>query len=90
MENTDTVELLHECDAGTKMAVASIAEVLDKVHDSKLKNLLTESKEQHVAALSDICFLHSGQVMSAILSPLPVCPIRAHFILSPSGDRLKK
>lgn len=47
MADTDTVGLLRECDAGTKMAVASIAEVLDKVHDSKLKNLLTESKEQH-------------------------------------------
>ncbi|BAK99380.1 hypothetical protein OBV_21820 [Oscillibacter valericigenes Sjm18-20] len=47
MANTDTVELLRECDAGTKMAVDSIGEVLDKVHDSKLKNLLTQSKEQH-------------------------------------------
>jgi hypothetical protein len=47
MANTDTVELLRECDAGTKMAVDSIGEVLDKVHDAKLKDLLVESKEQH-------------------------------------------
>lgn len=47
MANTDTVELLRECDAGTKMAVDSIGEVLDKVHDAKLKDLLTESKQQH-------------------------------------------
>ena len=49
MKNQNTIELLKECDAGTKMAVASIDEVLDFVHDDNLKNLLTESKEQHEA-----------------------------------------
>ena len=47
MKNQNTIELLKECDAGTKMAVASIDEVLDFVHDDNLKNLLTESKEHH-------------------------------------------
>ena len=40
MKNQNTIELLKECDAGTKMAVASIDE-------DNLKNLLTESKEHH-------------------------------------------
>ena len=43
----DTVKLLKECDAGTKMAVASIDEVLDKVTDDGLKALLQESKNHH-------------------------------------------
>ena len=47
MKNQNTIELLKECDAGTKMAVAWIAEVRDFVHDVNLKNLLTESKEHH-------------------------------------------
>ena len=47
MKNQNTIELLKKCDAGTKMAVASIDEVLDFVHDDNLKNLLTESKEHH-------------------------------------------
>lgn len=47
MENTDTVKLLQECDAGTKMAVTSIDEVLDKVQDPKVQSLLSESKRQH-------------------------------------------
>ena len=34
---SDTVKLLKECDAGTKMAVASIDEVIEKVQDEKLK-----------------------------------------------------
>lgn len=43
----DTIHLLEECDAGTKMAVASIDEVMDKVTDEKLKGLLQESKNHH-------------------------------------------
>lgn len=47
MENTDTVKLLQECDAGTKMAVTSIDEVLEKVSDSGMKQLLRESRDHH-------------------------------------------
>lgn len=47
MSNEDTIHLLKECDAGAKMAVSSIDEVLDKLKSVKLKKLLTESKELH-------------------------------------------
>lgn len=47
MENTDTLSLLKECDSGTKMAVSSINEVLEKISNSRLKQLLRESKEHH-------------------------------------------
>ncbi|MBE5867886.1 MAG: hypothetical protein E7293_02860 [Lachnospiraceae bacterium] len=47
MGYTDTEKLLKECDAGAKMAVTSIDEVLDKVSDNGLKQLLTESKSTH-------------------------------------------
>ncbi len=47
MENQDTIHLLKECDAGTKMGTSSIDEVLNIVHDAKLKNILTESREHH-------------------------------------------
>ena len=43
----DTVKLLRECNAGTKMAVASFDEVLDKVKDVTMKKLMTESREHH-------------------------------------------
>ena len=36
----DTIRLLQECDAGSKMAVSAIDEVLDRTQDSALKNLL--------------------------------------------------
>lgn len=47
MENNDTIHLLKECDAGSKMAVSSIDEVLERIQDSHLKQLLEKSKEHH-------------------------------------------
>ena len=43
MENQDTINLLKECDSGTKMGVVSIDDVLDVVKDETLKKLLIES-----------------------------------------------
>lgn len=47
MESNDTICLLKKCDAGTKMAISSIDEVIDYVCDLKFRELLTKSKEQH-------------------------------------------
>lgn len=47
MTNKDTLCLLKECDSGTKMAVSSIDEILDKTEDSRLKQLLSETKNHH-------------------------------------------
>ncbi len=47
MENNDTINLLKECDAGTKMAVVSIDEILEKTKDTKLRKILEENKEEH-------------------------------------------
>ena len=54
MENEDTIHLLKECDAGSKMAVASIDEILEKVEDDTLKQLLCESREHHEKLGNDI------------------------------------
>ncbi|MDO5293023.1 MAG: hypothetical protein Q4F05_09765 [bacterium] len=47
MVNDDTIKLLKECNAGVKMAVSSIDELLDKVQDEALKNRLIENKNDH-------------------------------------------
>lgn len=47
MISHDTIELLKECDAGAKMAVASLDEVLEKVENSDMRQLLSESKSSH-------------------------------------------
>lgn len=47
MENQDTINLLKECDAGSKMAVSSIDDVLDNIRDTTLKALMEKSKRHH-------------------------------------------
>lgn len=47
MESNDTIQLLKECDSGTKMAVESIDEVLDKVKATELRDVLNDSRIHH-------------------------------------------
>ena len=53
MEN-DTISLLQECDSGSKMAVSSIDEVLDKIKDKEMFNILKESKSHHEKICDEI------------------------------------
>jgi ATP-dependent Clp protease ATP-binding subunit ClpA len=45
--NDDTIKLLNECNAGTKMAVSSIDEVLPKVKNKDMEQLLSNCKNEH-------------------------------------------
>ena len=54
MIEPDTIRLLRECDAGVKMGVKSINEVLDRVKSSDFRQLLTNCKEEHVKLDHDI------------------------------------
>ncbi|MFR1480145.1 MAG: hypothetical protein ACLSB9_32990 [Hydrogeniiclostridium mannosilyticum] len=47
MIEQDTIKLLRECDAGIKMGVASIDEVLEYTHHEELQKLLSDCKEKH-------------------------------------------
>ena len=54
MLNNDSIKLLKECDAGTKMAVSAIDDVRDKVSDKELMDLLMESKKHHEKLGNDL------------------------------------
>ena len=54
MISPDTIKLLRECDAGIKMGVSSIDEVLGYVHAAKMKKILIECKEEHNAIKQEI------------------------------------
>lgn len=54
MISPDTIKLLRECDAGIKMGVSSIDEVLGYVHTAKMKKILIECKEEHNAIKQEI------------------------------------
>lgn len=47
MEYQDSIHLLRECDAGTKMGASAIDEVLEMVKKTPLRDVLTESREHH-------------------------------------------
>lgn len=54
-----TLKFLRECDAGVKMAIRSLDEVLDTVQNIQLKKLLKDSKKEHEKIESEIIRLLS-------------------------------
>lgn len=54
MIKSDTIKLLRECDAGIKMGMKSIDEVLDNVDNDTLRGILVEAKNAHVSLQSDL------------------------------------
>ncbi len=47
MIESDTIKLLRECDAGIKMGVKSIDDVIDHVYSKHFKELLNDCKDKH-------------------------------------------
>ena len=54
MIEQDTIKLLRECDAGVKMGVASISDVLDHVERAEFRRLLTLCKDEHEQLKAEI------------------------------------
>lgn len=54
MIEQDTIRLLRECDAGIKMGVEAIDEVLDYVHEDNFRKCLTDHKDKHVKLKDEI------------------------------------
>ena len=47
MVEQDTIKLLKECDAGVKMGISSIEDVLDNVSDNNFEKMLTLCMDEH-------------------------------------------
>ncbi|MGB4092519.1 MAG: hypothetical protein WBK46_11355 [Ruminococcus flavefaciens] len=54
MVEQDTIKLLRECDAGIKMGISSIDEVLEYVSDRQLKDILIDSKGENEKLQNDL------------------------------------
>ncbi len=54
MPNGDTIKLLRECDAGVRMGISSIKEVLEYVSDEKFKSCLEQSLDRNREVESEI------------------------------------
>lgn len=47
MVESDTIKLLRECDAGAKMGIKSISDVIDQVKSDEFKRILNDNKYEH-------------------------------------------
>ena len=54
MHENDTLKLLRECDAGVKMGVSSINEVISSVKSEKMRSQLADCRNQHETLLCEI------------------------------------
>ncbi len=54
MVEQDTVRLLRECDAGVKMGISSIDDVLNKVKSDALRQYLVDCRNEHVRLQEEI------------------------------------
>lgn len=54
MVEQDTIRLLRECDAGVKMGVSSIDDVLKYVKSERLRKDLTDNREEHCKLDKDL------------------------------------
>ena len=54
MIEQDTVRLLRECDAGVKMGLASLDDVMDHVQNQKLRRCLSGCRDKHEALDGEI------------------------------------
>ena len=54
MKEPDTIQLLRECDAGIKMGISAIDEVLEYVHDKTFRKMLEECREKHDCLMDEI------------------------------------
>ena len=48
MIEQDTIKLLRECDAGAKMGIASIEDVVDQVAHSEFRHQLNQCRQDHL------------------------------------------
>lgn len=47
MIESDTINLLRECNAGIKMGISSIDDIIDDAESSKLTQMLNDTKNEH-------------------------------------------
>ena len=69
MIQQDTIKLLRECDAGVKMGIASIDDVIDRVKQKEMRTLLHDCKKEHEELHDKIQKKHN--ILYLRYNPLP-------------------
>ena len=72
MMEQDTVKLLRECDAGIKMGVASIDDVLEHVQAKNFRDRLSVCRSEHKKLEDEVQSLPCGNTTTTEKSPIPL------------------
>ena len=89
MIEQDIVRLLRECDAGAKMGVESLNDVMGRVRSDGLRGLLTQAKEEHETLAGDIRehlnrFEDQGKDPPVMASAMSWLKTKAELMMDPS------
>ena len=93
MIEQDTIRLLRECDAGAKMGVDGLQDVVDRVNNDSLRDLLTQSKQDHEkisqAAQEHLHrFQDQGKPPSAMASAMSWLKTNLELLADPSDAKI--
>ena len=93
MIEQDTIRLLRECDAGVKMGVESIEEVVDKIQDEEFRQVLVESRQHHDELDREIQQLldryqDDGKDPSPMLKGMSWMKTNAMMLMKPSDETI--
>lgn len=93
MIEQDTIRLLRECDAGIKMGISSIDDVIDYVKSPKFKNYLLDSKEKHETLTNEIQTLldeyeDEGKNPNPIVKGMSYIKTKAELIMNESDKTI--
>jgi len=89
MEHSDSIKLLRECDAGVKMGIASINNVITDVKSQGMRQDLTNCRNQHETLLTEIkgklsCNCESGKEPAATAKGMSWMKTNVKMALEPN------
>lgn len=86
MQNRDSINLLKQCDAGSKTAISTIEKLMTNVKNHEFRKILSDSKSCHKQLNWEICQLlnqydnstHEPELMATGISWLQMIPKFSH------------
>ena len=90
MIHRDTVCLLRECDAGLRMGVASIDDVLEHVRSDSFREALRSCRRGHERLGEDVRAALEGKAPAAVARGLAWLKTRAELAVSPTDATAAK
>lgn len=93
MIEQDTIRLLRECDAGIKMGVSSIDDVLEGVQDENMHKLLSRCKAEHEKLKEELQaaldrFHDEGKNPNIMAKTMSAAKTNMEMMINPADDTI--